>query len=173
MEITDVQVKPISRAQNKLKAFCTVTFDGSFVIKDIRIIEGAKGLIVAMPVKKFTFRCFKCGCHNPLSARFCNDCGRRVKAPNIQRNSETGRPLFQVDVAHPITQELRQKLEDVVIRKYREALETMPAAPQAAAEEDETHHLSGQPAPYSSNAETSGDQAGAQQPPAQKEGNSV
>lgn len=173
MEITDVQVKPISRAQNKLKAFCTVTFDSSFVIKDVRIIEGTKGLIVAMPVKKFTFRCFKCGCHNPLPARFCNDCGRRVKASNIQRNSQTGRPLFQVDVAHPITHELRQKLEDVVIKKYKEALESIPISPQTEAEEDEAHYLSDQPTGNTADSlPTPGGEA-SQQPPAQQEGNNV
>ncbi|MBI4243094.1 MAG: septation protein SpoVG family protein [Planctomycetes bacterium] len=122
MEITDVQVKPIIDSRSKLKAFCTITFDGCFVIKDVRIIEGTKGLLVAMPVKKFTFKCFKCGAQNPLSAKFCNDCGRRIRASNVKRNSHTGKPLFQVDVAHPITPDLRQKLEETVISKYKEAL---------------------------------------------------
>ena len=50
MEITDVKVIPVD--DEKLKAFVSIVFDQSFVVTDIKIINGPKGLIVSMPSKK-------------------------------------------------------------------------------------------------------------------------
>lgn len=136
MEVTDVQVKIVPRANNKLKAFCTVTFDNCFVIKDVRIIQGQNGMIVAMPAKKLTFRCNNCGFKNPLGARFCCDCGRRVRGDLSRRNPQTGRPIMQVDVAHPINPETRGMIEKKVIeayeREFNKYKESLQAATQGA-----------------------------------------
>jgi stage V sporulation protein G len=50
MEITDVKVIPVD--DEKLKAFVSIVFDGDFVVTDIKIINGPKGLFVSMPSKK-------------------------------------------------------------------------------------------------------------------------
>src|SRR5512138_3167641 len=50
MEITDVKVIPVD--DEKLKAFVSIVFDHSFVVTDIKIIHGPKGLFVSMPSKK-------------------------------------------------------------------------------------------------------------------------
>ena len=50
MEITEVRVYPVD--DEKLKAFVTITFDDSFVVRDLKIINGNSGLFVAMPSKK-------------------------------------------------------------------------------------------------------------------------
>lgn len=50
MEITDVKVIPVD--DEKLKAFVSIVFDQSFVVTDIKIINGPKGLFVSMPSKK-------------------------------------------------------------------------------------------------------------------------
>jgi stage V sporulation protein G len=50
MEITDVKVIPVD--DEKLKAFVSIVFDGDFVVTDIKIIHGPKGLFVSMPSKK-------------------------------------------------------------------------------------------------------------------------
>ena len=50
MTITDVKIFP--RQENKLKAYVTVTFDNAFVVHNLKIIEGANGLFVAMPSRK-------------------------------------------------------------------------------------------------------------------------
>jgi stage V sporulation protein G len=50
MEITDVKVIPVD--DEKLKAFVSIVFDQSFVVTDIKIIHGPKGLFVSMPSKK-------------------------------------------------------------------------------------------------------------------------
>ena len=51
MKITDVRVKVVS-SESRLRGVATITFDDSFVVHDIRIIEGENGLFVAMPSKK-------------------------------------------------------------------------------------------------------------------------
>jgi stage V sporulation protein G len=50
MEITDVKVIPVD--DEKLKAFVSIVFDGDFVVTDIKVINGPKGLFVSMPSKK-------------------------------------------------------------------------------------------------------------------------
>lgn len=50
MEVTNVRVFPVE--EDKLKAFVTITFDNCFIVRDLKIINGNKGLFVAMPSKK-------------------------------------------------------------------------------------------------------------------------
>ena len=51
MQITDVRVRKIAK-EGKMKAVVSVTFDNTFVVHDIKVIEGDKGLFIAMPSKK-------------------------------------------------------------------------------------------------------------------------
>lgn len=51
MQITDVRIRKVS-LEGKLKATASITIDGAFVVHDIKVIEGAKGVFVAMPSKK-------------------------------------------------------------------------------------------------------------------------
>lgn len=51
MEITDIRIKKV-QGENKLKAYASVTFDNSFVIHNIKVIEGANGPFIAMPSRK-------------------------------------------------------------------------------------------------------------------------
>lgn len=51
MEITDVRVKKID-SEGKMCAVASITIDGVFVVHDIKIIDGEKGLFIAMPSKK-------------------------------------------------------------------------------------------------------------------------
>lgn len=66
MEITDVKVIPVD--DEKLKAFVSIVFDGEFVVTDIKIIHGPKGLFVSMPSKKRKDGTFKDIAH-PLNNR--------------------------------------------------------------------------------------------------------
>ena len=49
--ITDVRVRKVAK-EGKLKAVVSITFDEEFVIHDIKVIEGEKGLFIAMPSRK-------------------------------------------------------------------------------------------------------------------------
>ena len=51
MNITDVRVRKISK-EGKMKAVVSVTIDDEFVVHDIKVIEGEKGLFIAMPSRK-------------------------------------------------------------------------------------------------------------------------
>ena len=51
MQITDVRVRTVAK-EGKLKAVVSITFDDEFVVHDIKVIEGEKGLFIAMPSKK-------------------------------------------------------------------------------------------------------------------------
>ena len=52
MTITDVRIRIIDAEGNKLKALASITIDDCFVVHDIKVIEGEKGLFIAMPSKK-------------------------------------------------------------------------------------------------------------------------
>lgn len=51
MNITDIRIRQIVRS-NKMKAIASVTLDGDFVVHDIKIIQGDRGLFIAMPSRK-------------------------------------------------------------------------------------------------------------------------
>ena len=53
MQITDVRVRKVTK-EGKLKAVVSITMDDEFVVHDIKVIEGEKGLFIAMPSKKAT-----------------------------------------------------------------------------------------------------------------------
>ncbi len=82
MEITDIRI--FLREEERLKAYAAVTFDSSFVVHNMRVIDGKNGLFVSMPSK-------------------------RRKDGKYQ------------DVAHPITTDMRQKLDKAIIESYKKA----------------------------------------------------
>ena len=53
MDITDVRVRKVAK-EGKMKAIVSITIDDAFVIHDIKVIEGEKGLFIAMPSRKST-----------------------------------------------------------------------------------------------------------------------
>lgn len=80
MEITEVRVRKVSK-EGRMKAVVSITFDQFFVVHDIKIIEGERGLFIAMPSRK---------------------------------NSEGE----HIDVAHPITQEAREYVQNEIFKAY-------------------------------------------------------
>ena len=52
MEVTEVRIKLINNPEDRLRGFCSVTFDNCFVVRDLKIIEGNSGPFVAMPSRK-------------------------------------------------------------------------------------------------------------------------
>jgi len=125
VEITEVRIKLMednSGSNERLQAFCSITFDDMFVIRDLKIIEGAKGFFVAMPSRKLTDRCPQCGTKNHLRSRFCNQCGSRLDENRALRDAE-GRAKLHADIAHPINSACREKIQGAVLSSYAEELE--------------------------------------------------
>ncbi len=85
MNITDVRVRKVAR-NGKMKAVVSITIDDVFVVHDIKVIEGDKGLFIAMPSRKAADGEYK-------------------------------------DIAHPINSETRNDLQELILRKYQEAME--------------------------------------------------
>ena len=90
MEITDIRVRKIN-SESKMKAVVSITIDNEFVVHDIKVIEGDKGLFIAMPSRK------------------------------------SGDGEYR-DIAHPISSETREKIQTVILSKYKEAFEETVAA---------------------------------------------
>ena len=84
MNITDVRIRKISKEGN-MKAVVSVTFENEFVVHDIKVIEGEKGLFIAMPSRK------------------------------------TAEGEYR-DIAHPISQAMRDTLQTVILEQYEKAL---------------------------------------------------
>ena len=84
MDVTEVRVFPVE--EDRLKAYVTITFDNCFVVRDLKVIDGNKGLFVAMPSKK--------------------------------RKDGTYR-----DMAHPLNNETRHRIEARVLEEYRREIQ--------------------------------------------------
>ena len=84
MEITKVEIRPM-RDEGNLKAFCSVVFDGVFIVHSVKIIQGKQDLFVAMP-------------------------SREVKNGEFR------------DTVHPIDNEFRLQMEQVILERYREVV---------------------------------------------------
>jgi stage V sporulation protein G len=98
MEFTEVRVT--LRDEPRLKAFVNVTFDDDFVIRGMKVIEGRKGLFVAMPSRKGKDGTFR-------------------------------------DIAHPINNNMRKKLEKVVLDEYYSKCEEEGKTPKSSNLEQE------------------------------------
>ncbi len=83
MEITEIRVT--LKDEERLKGFANITFDSSFVVRGMKIIEGNTGLFVSMPSRK---------------------------RPN---------GTYQ-DIVHPINQDMRENIENMVLKEYGEEI---------------------------------------------------
>jgi stage V sporulation protein G len=119
VEITEVRVKLMDEPGERLQAFCSITFDDAFVVRDLKIIEGATGPFVAMPSRKLTAHCPQCGCKNHLRSAYCNQCGSRLKEPPMNKDEE-GRAKLYADIAHPINSACREMIQVKVIQAFQE-----------------------------------------------------
>ena len=122
MEITEIRIKLMNDPNDRLQAFCSVTFDHCFVIRDLKIIQGTRGSFVAMPSRKLTDRCPRCSGKNYLRSRFCSECGTRLHEDRAEKGDD-GRARLYADIAHPINSECREMIQQRVIVSYGEELE--------------------------------------------------
>ncbi len=118
MKITEVRIKLMEDSDDRLRAFCSVTFDDSFVVRDLKIIDGVNGPFVAMPSRKLTSHCPKCRTKNHLRATYCNQCGRKLAEDRTIRDQD-GRVKLYADIAHPINSGCREMIQDRVIAEYQ------------------------------------------------------
>ena len=84
MNITDTNVRLINK-EGKMKAVASITIDDVFVVHDIKIIDGEKGLFIAMPSRKAADGDYR-------------------------------------DIAHPINQEARARIQSLILAEYEKVL---------------------------------------------------
>jgi stage V sporulation protein G len=122
VQITEVRIKLMEEPGERLKAFCSITFDDCFVVRDLKIIEGTSGPFVAMPSRKLTSHCPRCGMKNHLRAGYCNQCGSKLEDGRAPKDAD-GRAKLYADIAHPINSDCREMIQDRVIREYYDEIE--------------------------------------------------
>ena len=120
MEITEVRVALREGSEKRLRAYATLTFEHCFVVRNIKIIEGKSGLFVAMPSRKPKVSCGRCGFKGDLGGRFCTQCGASIPAATerVMGAGESPEGQSHRDIAHPITAEFRQYLQQRVLEAY-------------------------------------------------------
>ena len=121
MEITEIRIKLMESSEDRLRAFCSITIDACFVVRDLKIIDGTSGPFVAMPSRKLSGHCNRCNHKNHLRANYCNHCGAKVQ--NDQDSSYDSPQKLYADVAHPINSECRELIQNAVIQEFEAELQ--------------------------------------------------
>lgn len=122
MRITEVRVKLSPNPADKLLAYCSITIDDAFVVRDLKLIDGGRGRFVAMPSRKLTDHCPVCHTKNQLRARFCSECGTPL-AEDRSLRSDDGRARLYADIAHPINPACRDAVQKAVEEAYAREIE--------------------------------------------------
>ena len=129
MEITEVRVFLKDGQDKKLKAYATVTFDNCFVVRNIKVIQSAGGLFMAMPSRKMKFACPKCNFKNEAGAKFCSHCGAKLPAQDVTKQPRDAKADHR-DIAHPVTKEFREYLQKKVLEAYEQQVAKGESSPQ-------------------------------------------
>jgi stage V sporulation protein G len=140
MEITEVRIALRDALQTRLKAYATLTFDGCFVVRNVKIIEGKNGLFVAMPSRKPKIACPTCHAKSDLGSRFCHQCAAAL-SPSMDHAAGAGdlepqEAQAHRDIAHPVTAEFRHYLQTKVLEAYEAERNRGGASASGAAEGD-------------------------------------
>ena len=83
MNITDVRVRKVTK-EGKMKAVVSITIDDEFVVHDIKVIEGEKGLFIAMPSRKATD-----GEYRDIAHPINSDTRERIQKLILEKYEET------------------------------------------------------------------------------------
>jgi len=123
MNITEVKVYIKEGADKKLKAYATIAIDNVFVVRNIKVIDGNKGLFVAMPSRRMRESCPKCNHKNVIRSKFCNQCAAALPVRprpefNADAHSAGERESEHRDIAHPITSDCREYIQKKVLEAY-------------------------------------------------------
>ncbi len=122
IKLIDPNMKRSTPSDEKLLAFCSITINNAFVIRDLKIINSHKGPFVAMPSRKLADRCPRCHTKNHLRSKYCNECGLRLN-PDRSAKDSRGRARLHADIAHPINTETRNVLQKTVLDSFEREIE--------------------------------------------------
>ena len=100
-------------SSSSLRAYCAIVIDNEFVVHNIRIIEKSSGLLVAMPSRKLTFKCYNCRFKNPIDANYCMNCGKPAQREEAQMLGYTVVDPATVVATH-LSQVLKNNAEELL-----------------------------------------------------------
>lgn len=118
MEVTETTinlVQPPSLGRDGVVAFASITLDQSLVIKGIRLVRVRGRVLAGMPNKERQRPCESCSSKNDITNKYCHSCGHSLTRLDVEER-------IYIDMVHPITLELRNHIEGVLIRLYEERL---------------------------------------------------
>jgi len=118
VQVTEVRIKLMEGSEDRLRAFCSITLDHCFVVRDLKVIDGASGPFVAMPSRKLSGHCYRCNYKNHLRAAFCNQCGAKLK---VSIPADSPQKLY-ADVAHPVNSDCREMISTAVLAEFEAEL---------------------------------------------------
>lgn len=127
MEVTEIRVFLKEGQDKKLKAYTTVTFDNSFVVRNIKVIQGASGLFIAMPSRKLRVSCPKCNFKNEVGSKYCNQCAAGLPPQESDNNEGSHAKSEHRDIVHPITQQFREYLQTKILEIYEVEAKKVPS----------------------------------------------
>ena len=120
MEITEVRIKLMEEQGERLQAFCSITFDDAFVVRDLKIIEGASGSFVAMPSRKLTAPLPPMRIEESSPCRLLQSMRRQNSGNFPPLRTTKGRAKLYADIAHPINSVCREMIQQRVILAFDE-----------------------------------------------------
>jgi len=105
MNITEVKIYPARERGTRLKAYATVVFDNAFIVRDLKVIEGEKGLFVSMPSRRRKDGSFRDIAH-PLNAEMRKHIEEHVVGEYEVVEKSGGIPIDDIDVSEALAEEL-------------------------------------------------------------------
>jgi len=126
MKITETRIFIKEGQDRKLKAYATVTFDDTFVVRNIKVIQGASGVFIAMPSRKMKYPCLRCSFKNEIGSQYCNQCGAELKPVSDEEMAHDAKAEHR-DIAHPISQQFRDYLQSEILKAYHFETEKVTA----------------------------------------------
>lgn len=128
MEITDVRLRKIE-TEGKLRAYVSITFDDSFVVHDLRVIDGTKGMFVAMPSKRLPN-----GDHKDIAHPINTEIREKIQNAVLDVYSRELEEAPQVKVEEKVEEAKEEAKEEVVEESKEEEKEE--AVEETATEEE-------------------------------------
>lgn len=127
MNITEVRITKEDRGQ--FKGYASILLDDAFVVHDLKIIEGARGIFIAMPSKKWTDRCTECLSKVAVTDNYCHHCGIQLPDLIVPLDGQGPGSKVYKDICHPINNQFRGQILEAILKAFAETPEPLPPDP--------------------------------------------
>jgi len=130
VEITDVRLRKIE-TEGKLRAYVSITFDDSFVVHDLRVIDGNKGMFVAMPSKRLPN-----GDHKDIAHPINTEIREKIQNAVLDVYNRESEEAPQVKVEPKVEPKVEEAVEESKEEEKEEAVEETATEEEAEKKEE-------------------------------------